>query len=366
MAKVLWVEDESALREDIADYLRLEAYEVDEAQDGYDALTKLKANQYDAVLSDILMPRMDGFELLRACRAGSDCKENAHTPFIFLSALSNVNDQTKARQMGCTDFLTKPIDFGLLNATLQSRIEQKAKEATAQALARANDVRALQAVYAHELMNPAVQLCEIAEYLSHLKEDDNIPEKLAAMAPFLKEVAERQLRGIEVLRETEAMLHSEVTPHAIELNNGWLEMLAKQMKRRHERLTLHTEPSPTSIHIISSPSCMQRALIYLIEALYHHLKFTSCSATLQQDAHFGYIYLARGDKAITETVQELSLEQCLADNHATHNIGPVIGAFNYTDTLVVRLGGRCTALLDKETLYGVRIGFPISGNILPL
>ena len=120
--RVLCVEDEAPLREDMAEYLRLKSYDVDEAACGHSALERLERHQYDIVLCDIKMPRMDGFELLRQVRS-----ENRMTamPFIFLSALNDKDNRYTAHQTGCDGFLTKPIDFSLLDITLKSHVERQ-------------------------------------------------------------------------------------------------------------------------------------------------------------------------------------------------------------------------------------------------
>ena len=120
--RLLCVEDEASLREDIAEYLRMKSYEVDEAETGEDAINRLHEGQYDLVLCDIKMPKMDGYELLRQVRS-----ENNHikTPFIFLSALNERDDRIRAHESGCDGFLTKPIDFSVLDATLRSHIERQ-------------------------------------------------------------------------------------------------------------------------------------------------------------------------------------------------------------------------------------------------
>jgi CheY-like chemotaxis protein len=124
--RLLCVEDETSLREDIAEYLRLKSYEVDEAETGEDAVERLQSREYDLVLCDIKMPRMDGYELLRQVRS-----DNHHikTPFIFLSALSERDDRIRAHDTGCDGYLTKPIDFSVLDATLRSAIgRQRARD----------------------------------------------------------------------------------------------------------------------------------------------------------------------------------------------------------------------------------------------
>jgi len=120
--RLLCVEDENALRGDISEYLRMHHYEVDEADCVEAAIEQLNKNHYDLVLCDIKMPRMDGYELLKQVR-----RENhlTSTPFLFLSALNERDDKIHAHTYGCDGFLTKPIDFSVLDATLRAHIERQ-------------------------------------------------------------------------------------------------------------------------------------------------------------------------------------------------------------------------------------------------
>ena len=120
--RLLCVEDETALRDDIAEYLRMRDYEVDEADSGETAIAHLNKNHYDLVLCDIKMPKMNGYELLKQVR-----RENhlISTPFLFLSALNERDDKIQAQMNGCDGYLTKPIDFAVLDATLRTHIERQ-------------------------------------------------------------------------------------------------------------------------------------------------------------------------------------------------------------------------------------------------
>jgi DNA-binding response OmpR family regulator len=150
--RVLCVEDEPALREDIADYLRLHSYEVDEAATGEDAIAQLNQQRYDLVLCDIKMPRMDGLQLLKLLRG-----ENGYTrtPFLFLSALNNRDDMVRAQMQGCDGYLVKPIDFRVLDATIRSHIErQRARDFLSGSILQAlqtNAANALDSVLCSEL-----------------------------------------------------------------------------------------------------------------------------------------------------------------------------------------------------------------------
>src|SRR5690606_28873651 len=123
-AKILCVEDETDLRSDICEELVAAGYAVDEAGNGQEAMTLLRANRYDLVLCDITMPRMSGLDLLRQVRREPGL---AVLPFAFLAALAGRQDIIAGKQAGVDDYLTTPIDFDLMLITIAARLDQVAR-----------------------------------------------------------------------------------------------------------------------------------------------------------------------------------------------------------------------------------------------
>ena len=100
--KVLVVDDELMIREVIKEYCLAEKYEVYEAVDGNDALTKLSNNTFDVMILDIMMPKMDGFTLLKSLDS------SLRVPTIVLSARGEEYDKLLGFDLGIDDYLTKP------------------------------------------------------------------------------------------------------------------------------------------------------------------------------------------------------------------------------------------------------------------
>ena len=101
--KVLVVDDELMIREVIKEYCLAENYEVYEAVDGNDALTKLSNNTFDVMILDIMMPKMDGFTLLKSLDS------SLRVPTIVLSARGEEYDKLLGFDLGIDDYLTKPL-----------------------------------------------------------------------------------------------------------------------------------------------------------------------------------------------------------------------------------------------------------------
>lgn len=122
MSRILLVEDESLLLEVMCNILQAEGYEVHPAANGKIALEILANFKPDLIISDIMMPEMDGFEFLESVRV----KPNGiTTPFLFLSALTGRADVNRARSLGVDDYLFKPFDaLELINA-VRSRLDRR-------------------------------------------------------------------------------------------------------------------------------------------------------------------------------------------------------------------------------------------------
>jgi len=106
MKTVLVVEDSSTSRDITSHFLQQGGFRVLEAEDGADALNILKSRHVDLILTDIMMPNMDGWGLYREVRA--DKRYNL-TPFVFLSVLDELDDQIKGLTLGVDDYITKPV-----------------------------------------------------------------------------------------------------------------------------------------------------------------------------------------------------------------------------------------------------------------
>ncbi len=104
--RLLIAEDEPILRITIADALRKEGWEVDVAEDGVKALAMFEQNLHELVLSDLLMPHMDGLELLRRVKA-----LRPDTTVVIITAHGTIETAVEAMQLGATDFITKPFSM---------------------------------------------------------------------------------------------------------------------------------------------------------------------------------------------------------------------------------------------------------------
>jgi len=119
--RILVVDDEATIRDSLKDILESEGFDVELAGDGIQALQILGDQEFDLVLSDIKMPRMDGIELLSHC-----ARHYAQMPIIMISAHGNVQTAVEATKLGAFDFITKPLDLDRLLITIRNALQIRA------------------------------------------------------------------------------------------------------------------------------------------------------------------------------------------------------------------------------------------------
>ena len=117
--RVLLVEDDKASSRSIEMMLRSEGYVCDSTDLGEDGLEIGKLYDYDLIILDLMLPDMDGFEVLRRLRAA-----NVHTPILILSGLAEPDHKIKGLEIGADDYLTKPFDKDELIARIQAVVRR--------------------------------------------------------------------------------------------------------------------------------------------------------------------------------------------------------------------------------------------------
>jgi two-component system response regulator MprA len=122
-ARILVVDDEPAVQNALSRALALEHYEVARASDGLEALERLGATPYEAIILDIAMPRMDGLEVCRRLREGGDS-----TPVLMLTARSEVDDRVAGLDAGADDYLVKPFALRELLARIRALLRRAGDE----------------------------------------------------------------------------------------------------------------------------------------------------------------------------------------------------------------------------------------------
>lgn len=116
--KILIVDDEELIRNVIKEYAELENFEIDEAEDGYEAIEKCKNNDYNLVIMDIMMPKLDGYQAVK------EIKKEKNVPVIMLSARGEEYDKLLGFDLGIDDYVQKPFSPKELIARIKAILKR--------------------------------------------------------------------------------------------------------------------------------------------------------------------------------------------------------------------------------------------------
>ncbi len=108
-ARILVVEDDAQIQELIVEFLGSQEYIVDTANDGVEGYEKFKENDYDLVILDVMMPKLDGYSLCKMIK-----KNNKQIPVMFLTALGDEESEVKGFDLEADDYISKPFSFNIL------------------------------------------------------------------------------------------------------------------------------------------------------------------------------------------------------------------------------------------------------------
>ncbi|MBN4054392.1 sigma-54-dependent Fis family transcriptional regulator, partial [Nitrospira defluvii] len=131
MAHILIVDNEKSMREFLAIVLKKEGYRCATAEDGERALKIVEKNQFDLVLSDIKMPKVDGIELLKTLK-----ERSPETAVVMMTAFASTETAIEAMKEGAYDYLTKPFQIDEVKIIIKNVLERKSLQSENQQLRR--------------------------------------------------------------------------------------------------------------------------------------------------------------------------------------------------------------------------------------
>jgi two-component system response regulator PilR (NtrC family) len=120
IGRIMVVDDEENIREVLSNYLETLGYEVLTASDGADALTKFEVGAFDLIISDLLMPNIDGLELLRKVR-----EKDRDVVFLMVTGYPSIETAVEAIKKGAYDYITKPFHMEDVKIRIERSFEKK-------------------------------------------------------------------------------------------------------------------------------------------------------------------------------------------------------------------------------------------------
>ncbi len=210
---VLVVDDLDTNRDALSRMLEREGLTTEAAQDGLDALDKVRAGAFDVILLDVMMPRLDGIQTLTILKQEIGIRD---IPVIMLSALNEAKAIRECIELGADDYLPKPIDRSLLRARLASCLRRKQLtdkekeyltrlESTNEELRRLNHLKSrFLAVAAHDLKNPMTTILLLADQLSESWDDVAVTGAKRKQLGRIRESVQKMLGIIQALLDSAA------------------------------------------------------------------------------------------------------------------------------------------------------------------
>ncbi|MEN2995111.1 MAG: response regulator [Thermodesulfovibrio sp.] len=191
-AKVLIVDDNIDTVELLRKRLKAEGYITEEAYDGEEALKKVYEVHPDLIILDVMMPKMDGYEVCRILKTDEKTK---FIPVIMLTAKSDVESKVKGLDIGADDYVPKPFDYRELSARVRSLIARKEKTKKVIEEEKTESVKKLIDSLSHEIRNPIVSIAGFAK-----KVYDNLPPG-DPNKPYLMTILQESERLERLLKE---------------------------------------------------------------------------------------------------------------------------------------------------------------------
>ncbi len=193
MATILIIEDEAALLAEMMLMLRFEGFHVLGAGNGLDGVELAREHQPDLIISDVMMPQIDGHGVLLALQQESATR---HIPFVFLTAKADYEHRRQGMELGADDYITKPFTRDDLLMAVHARLKQQGL--VAQTYRRKLDDwrESLTVTLPHELRTPLTSLVGHAEFLM-LDSAMMAPDQIAETAYMIRIAGDRLQRQIE-------------------------------------------------------------------------------------------------------------------------------------------------------------------------
>ncbi len=298
MAKILIVDDNPNNIQLLATILSKNKYDVEYAENGYDAIDSFKEDEYDLVLMDIMMPGIDGFETTRRIKS-----DNSQTdiPFIFITANTDVESISKAFQLGGVDYITKPFneiellarinthlslyetknELASLNKNLEDIVEKRTIELQ-EAYSQLNNLDKTKTeflnIISHEIRTPLNGIIGLTDLIKTTLKDEEALEMFSYLQQSQKRLEEFSIRALNITDlRTKGTKTLKKEPVAISsFINELLDLVFNNSIAKGKLINLKTDIQDATIKV--DPKYTRILLEILLENAYKH---TPTNGTIQ-------------------------------------------------------------------------------------
>ena len=270
---LLVVDDNADIRTYVQDCLD-DQYHVLLARDGHEALETMQAEHPDLVVSDVMMPGLDGYALCQRVRADAALQ---HTPIILLTAKASLDNKLEGLSAGADDYLHKPFDARELRVRVRNLLDLRAQQrelqavnqelqATNQELKEADELKTeFLRLAAHDMKNPLNGIREFAKILSEELEDEGMGTEISEM---IYTSADEMLQMVTRLLESAALEDQDFTldREAVDvqrLAQAVVEQNRRQAERKDQRIALDL-PVGEACTVEADPTWIQEAMDNLV------------------------------------------------------------------------------------------------------
>ncbi len=363
MATILVIEDEAAILDTIVDTLQAEKFDVHSAANGSLGIELARKHMPDLIICDVMMPLMDGFEVLRQLR---DDPKTATIPFIFLTAKAERDDLRKGMELGADDYVSKPFMPKELLKAVGTRLKRqtdlvKKYEESLNEL-RKNIIYALP----HELKTPLVSILGFAEMVK-LDVETADPDHIRQMADNILVAGKRLHRLIEnylayaqiEIMATDARQVDALRNHSITDPTTIAMTVAKQKAEEYERqsdLVLELYYGPV---FRISESDFKKIIEELVDNAF---KFSEAGSKVllrstQEDENFVLHFRDHGRGMSGEQLKSLGVY--MQFERALYEQQGLGMGFTVAKRLVDIHGGRMKIKSDSQNGTLIQVGFPL-------
>lgn len=242
---ILLIEDEMQIRENVAELLTMKGFDVSTATNGMNGVTQAMLKQPDLILCDIMMPEMDGYQVLETIRRN---RSLSTVPFVFLTAKADSTDFRRGMTLGADDYLTKPFTIDSLLTAIDGRLQRECQRKADLQERLTRHRRTIDSVSAHEYNTPLSGILGFVNLLIDYYEDFSETE-VRSMLMMVREGGMRLKRSLDNVRLTDLLqnmdpAHPSYKPYTTgiarlhpDLIGSLLSMVGKRQERTASGLT---------------------------------------------------------------------------------------------------------------------------------